>query len=186
VPSIPDLAAGADSGSSDSDNVTNVNTPTFTGPAEAGSLVRLYDENGNEIGAEIAIGGTYSITVSALSEGAHAITATATDVAGNPSAPSAALEITDRYHGPGGAFDTGSAAGSDSGSSDSDYVTKETVLTFTGTAEAGSLVRLYDENANEIGSGIATDMPAPALARPQEVLRFLEFIRWTGVPVTTR
>ena len=34
---MPDLAAASDSGSSNTDNVTNVTTPMFTGTAEAGA-----------------------------------------------------------------------------------------------------------------------------------------------------
>src|SRR5829696_655303 len=38
-----DLAAGSDSGSSNSDDVTNDATPTFEGYAETGSTVKIYD-----------------------------------------------------------------------------------------------------------------------------------------------
>ena len=42
-PSTPDLVAASDSGLSSTDNITKVTTPTFTGTAEAGSTVTLYD-----------------------------------------------------------------------------------------------------------------------------------------------
>src|SRR5215471_10456581 len=59
-------------------------TPTFTGTAEAGSTVKIYD-GATQVGSGTATGGNYSITVSALSVGTHSITATATDAAGNVS-----------------------------------------------------------------------------------------------------
>jgi VCBS repeat-containing protein len=43
APSTPDLSAASDSGVSNSDNITNITTPIFTGTAEVGSTVTLYD-----------------------------------------------------------------------------------------------------------------------------------------------
>jgi hypothetical protein len=95
APSTPDLTAGSDSGSSSTDNLTNDTTPTFIGTAEAGATVKLYDTDGTtEIGSGTATGGNWSITASALSVGAHTITAKATDAAGNVSDASAGLSIT--------------------------------------------------------------------------------------------
>ena len=94
-PSLPDLALGSDSGASSSDNLTNVTRPIFTGTAEAGSTVKLYDTNGTTLlGSGTATGGTWSITSSSLAQGNHTITAKATDAAGNISAPSAGLTLT--------------------------------------------------------------------------------------------
>ncbi|MFW5882197.1 MAG: Ig-like domain-containing protein, partial [Planctomycetota bacterium] len=42
APSTPDLAAGSDSGDSDTDNLTNVTTPEFTGTAEANATIDLF------------------------------------------------------------------------------------------------------------------------------------------------
>jgi hypothetical protein len=67
-------------------------TPTFTGTAEAGSTVKIYD-GATAVGTGTATGGNYTITVSALSKGLHAITATATDAAGNVSPNSGAATI---------------------------------------------------------------------------------------------
>ncbi|HXG78205.1 MAG TPA: Ig-like domain-containing protein, partial [Methyloceanibacter sp.] len=95
APSAPDLVAGSDSGSSNSDNITNDDTPTVTGTAEAGSTVTIYDTDGTTVlGTGIATGGTYSITLSTLSDGAHTLTAKATDTAGNTSVASAGLTVT--------------------------------------------------------------------------------------------
>ena len=88
VPTAPDLTATSDSGTSDVDNITSVTTPTFTGTAEAGSLVTILSD-GVAVGSGVATGGSYSIATAALSEGAHVISATATDAAGNVSVASA-------------------------------------------------------------------------------------------------
>ena len=73
TPSVPDLAAPSDWGASDSDNLTAVTTPTFTGTAESGSLVTLYDTDGATLlGTTMADGaGNWSITASALGAGGH-------------------------------------------------------------------------------------------------------------------
>ena len=94
APSTPDLLTASDSGTSSTDNRTNVTTPTFTGTAEANSTVTIF-AGATEVGSALADGiGNYSVTTSALGEGPHTITATATDAAGNESAPSSGLAIT--------------------------------------------------------------------------------------------
>ena len=94
-PPTPDLDAGSDSGSSSVDNVTNVNTPTFTGTAEAGSNVKLYSNVAGLIGTTTAdASGNWTITSITLGDGVHQISATATDAEGNVSNASAALQVT--------------------------------------------------------------------------------------------
>ncbi len=152
-PSTPDLVAASDSGTSNSDNLTNVTTPTFTGSAEAGATVKIF-AGALEVGSGTATGSVYLIQVSALSPGAHVITATATDGFGNVSGPSAGLSGTIDTSVPAPSAPDLTVA-SDSGSSDSDNLTKVTTPTFTGTADSGSTVRLY-AGAVEVGSGTAT------------------------------
>ncbi|MDD5249491.1 MAG: Ig-like domain-containing protein [Rhodocyclaceae bacterium] len=93
APTIPDMTAATDSGSSSTDNITKITTPTFTGTAETGSTVTIFDGT-TQVGSGTASGGTYTITTSALSNGVHSITATATDAAGNSGAASGALSVT--------------------------------------------------------------------------------------------
>jgi hypothetical protein len=94
APSAPDLSAGSDGGTSSSDNLTKVTTPTFTGTAESGSTVTLYDTDGSTVlGSAVAIGGNWSITSMALGEGSHTISATATDTAGNVGPSSSGLTV---------------------------------------------------------------------------------------------
>ena len=93
-PSAPDLATASDTGSSSSDNLTNDTTPTLTGTAESGSLVKVYDGS-TYLGSAIASGGTWSFTPStSLLAGVHTITVTATDAAGNTSDASDPMTIT--------------------------------------------------------------------------------------------
>ncbi|MDB4794958.1 Ig-like domain-containing protein [bacterium] len=60
--------------------LTNSATPTLTGTAEAGSTVKVYEGN-TALGQATADAsdGSFSITVSALTDGSRSITATATD-----------------------------------------------------------------------------------------------------------
>src|SRR5207237_1169547 len=77
-PSTPVLDPASDSGTA-GDNLTKHTTPTFTGTAEANSTVQLFAD-GNPTGVPAsASGGVWSITTSALGNGPHDITATATD-----------------------------------------------------------------------------------------------------------
>ncbi len=92
APSAPVLAAASDGGVQ-GDNLTNVVTPMFTGSAEAGSTVKIYD-GVTQVGSGTATGGTWSITASTLTAASHTITATATDAAGNVSSSSTGLTIT--------------------------------------------------------------------------------------------
>jgi hypothetical protein len=167
APSTPDLAASSDSGSSNSDDVTNDATPVFTGTAEAGSMVKIY-AGGVQVGSGTATAGSYSIEVSALGEAVHTITATATDASGNPSGVSASLAVTIDTTAPATPAVPDLAAGSDSGASATDNLTNDTTPTFTGTAEAGVLVTILD-GASPVGSGTAAggnySVTASALAQ---------------------
>ena len=82
APSTPDFSAASDSGVSNSDNITNITTPIFTGTAEVGSTVTLYDGT-TAMGTGIANAGVWTIAASTLTNGTHSLTAKATDVAGN-------------------------------------------------------------------------------------------------------
>jgi hypothetical protein len=129
APSTPDLAAGSDSGKSAADDVTNDTTPTFSGTAEHGAGVTLYD-GAIVVGSAIASGGTWSITSSHLADGDHTITATAADAAGNTSAASAPLAVTIDTVAPTA---PGLALTHDTGVSGSDKITGDPALDVTAT-----------------------------------------------------
>ncbi len=75
-------------------NVTDDPAPTLTGTAEAGAIVTLYDGD-SVLGVVTANAeGNWSYTPTTnLTEGTHSITATATDAAGNVSAPSTSWDF---------------------------------------------------------------------------------------------
>ena len=112
MPAAPDLTAVSDSGVSNTDNITNVKTPTFAGTAEAGSTVSLYDGTKLIGTGTAATAGTWSITsTSVLADGVHSITANTTDVAGNVGTASAALSVTIDSGGTHRAIDSDACAG---------------------------------------------------------------------------
>lgn len=77
-----------------SGQATNDTTPLLSGTAESGSTVNVYD-NGTLIGTVLSVGGTWTLPiVVALPEGTHNLTVTATDPAGNTSAPSTTYQVT--------------------------------------------------------------------------------------------
>ena len=95
--SVPDLAAASDSGSSNTDNLTKITNPVFTGTSAAGATVQLL-EGATVLGSATAdASGNWSITSSALADGVHNIAAQATDLAGNTSAASSGAGGNDRY-----------------------------------------------------------------------------------------
>ena len=153
APGTPDLASASDTGTSQTDNITADTTPTFTGTAENNATVTLFAD-GSSVGTGVASGGTYSITSSALASGAHTMTATQADAAGNgPSVESGSLVITINTAVPAAPSTPDLVAASDTGGSTTDNFTSDTTPTFTGTAAVGSIVDLL---ANGVVVGSAT------------------------------
>ncbi|KQN34274.1 hypothetical protein ASE92_11725 [Pedobacter sp. Leaf41] len=154
--SVPFLRSSSDSGQSNVDGITNVTTPIFTGTAESGTTITLYDNGSTIIGSIVATGGVWLITSTSLSTGAHNITASARDAAGNTGPVSGALSIIIDNVAPVAPSQAALTGASDSGISTTDGITNITKPTFTGTAEAGATVRLYDtDGTTELGSGVS-------------------------------
>jgi hypothetical protein len=150
----PDLAAGSDSGVSNTDNITNDNQPLLRGHAEAGATVVLFDGE-TRLGTTVAdAGGNWTIASSALADGVHRLTVGTTDVAGNTSAASNALTLTVDTAAPDAPTPLGLTAASDSGASDHDNVTNAASPAVTGKAEAGATVTLFD-GATKLGTAVA-------------------------------
>ncbi|NVM76280.1 hypothetical protein FHW83_002075 [Duganella sp. SG902] len=128
-------------------------TPRLTGVTEAGATVTLYD-GAKRIGSAVADDqGAWNITASTLADGAHSLTITVTDVAGNTSAASAALSVTVAAATAPTAPDL--LAASDKGASSSDNLTSLATPTITGKAAAGTTVLLFD-GATQIGTAVAS------------------------------
>lgn len=129
APTAPTITAPANNAAlSDS-------TPTITGTAEAGSTVTVRVD-GMPVGTAVAdTMGVFSFTVpSALTDGAHVITATSVDAAGNTSPASSPVNVTVDTQAPTAPTIVTPAAGA---------TIATTTPTLTGTAEAGATVRIF-------------------------------------------
>ena len=152
APGAPDLTAASDKGSSGTDNLTSLTTPTFSGSAEAGATVTLFDTNGTTVlGTATADGsGNWSITSATLASGAHTVTAKQTDLAGNASGASAGLAVTIDTTIPGAPGTPDLTTASDTGTSSTDNLTKLATPIFSGTGEIGATVTLYDTDGTTV------------------------------------
>lgn len=84
APVIPVYTNFTVNSGSTADNITNDNTLTINGTAEAGTTVTL--KNGTTVlGTGVATGGNWSITTAALADGNYTLTASTEDLAGNVS-----------------------------------------------------------------------------------------------------
>ncbi|AIB15258.1 hypothetical protein ABAZ39_25530 (plasmid) [Azospirillum argentinense] len=148
APSGLTLEAGSNSGST-ADTLTNVTTPVVVGSVAEAGVVVLY-EGATALGTvTAAAAGAWSITAASLSDGAHTLTATVTDVAGNTSSASTALTVT---------IDTEASAptslalamASNSGLS-TDTLTNVAAPVITGSVAEAGVVVLY-EGATALGT----------------------------------
>ena len=151
VPTAGKTPADADTIAPDAPVITGITGNstdgyTVTGTAEAGSKVEIKDSTGAVIGTAIADGsGNYSVSLPA-SVGPNAdITATATDAAGNVSAPTAGKTPADPKDTTAPNAPTITNV---SGNSTKGYVV-------TGKAEAGSTVKIKNASDTVIGSAVA-------------------------------
>ena len=138
APVAPSIASFSTDSGTVGDGITNDNTLTLTGTAEANATVKVFD-GATLLGSAVANGsGAWSYTTAALANGAHSLTATATDAAGNTGVASAALSVTIDTTAPVAPSitsfspDTGTVG---------DGITTANVLTLTGTAEANARSR---------------------------------------------
>jgi uncharacterized repeat protein (TIGR02059 family) len=137
------LAAADDSGSDSADNITNQTSAlTITGQTDPNARVELFNGATSLGFATASDTGAFSFEATlAASDTPYAITATATDAAGNVSVASAALAIT---------VDTtafGAPTGLDLAALDdnADNITNQTsALTITGQTQPNARVELFD------------------------------------------
>jgi len=144
APGTPDLDAASDSGDSNTDNDTNDDTPTFTISCTSGDTVELRNSN-TTVASGTCVGGTISLTSSALSDGGKTIRARQIDTAGNTSANSSNLSVTIDTAAPGAPNAPNLEPTSDSGTSNTDNITNDTTPTFDiGGCTNGNMLKLYD------------------------------------------
>ena len=93
VPANLKLAVASDTGASNSDSITKINTPTITGTGEIGATIKIAE--GTVIVGQTTVGtdGTWQVATSVLTNGTHSLTANAIDIAGNISTASAPLSL---------------------------------------------------------------------------------------------
>ncbi|MHC8383994.1 Ig-like domain-containing protein [Pseudomonas sp. LB3P14] len=163
---------GAITGNLKAGDSTDDNRPTLRGKAETNSTVVIYDK-GAEIGrAKADAAGNWTFTpATALSQGAHTLTAKAIDAAGHTSGVSNSFGLTVDIVAPSApTIDTVyDDQGSIKGNLKQNDVTDDSKPALSGKAEANSTVVIYDKGA-EIGrakadtSGNWTFTPATALS----------------------
>ena len=115
---------------------------TLTGTAGAGDTVAVYDEGVLMGTAKANAAGAWKYKLGVLDSGAHALTATATDVAGNLGATSSALTFTVDTVAPVPALINMS------------YDAGAGLTTVSGVAEANDVVTIID-NGTAVGSTVA-------------------------------
>lgn len=151
----PDLLASSDSGSSNTDNLTNASTPTISGTgAEANSVVQIL-VGGATVGATTASGaGAWTFTFSStLAAGSNVITVQAQDVAGNSGPASGSLTlVVDTTAASLSAPDLATA--SDTGLSTTDNITSDSTPTFEGSADANATVSVLSDGTT-VGTATA-------------------------------
>ncbi|WP_320170477.1 Ig-like domain-containing protein [Maridesulfovibrio sp.] len=130
----------------DSDYVTSDTSPVFTVTTEAHTSLDVYVDGVLQADLSVAIGdntgdGILTVSLSGLAEGTYTYRFVSTDSAGNTSETTQVVTIDPEYS----ADDLTISIDSDydSGVSDSDGLTYETRPLLTGTAEAGSKLRIY-------------------------------------------
>lgn len=127
--------------------VTSDTTPTIEGTAEAGAAVQVY-MNGSVTGMPVTVdaSGGWSFTFAPLEDGTIAVSATATDAAGNTSGYSGSLSLTVDAAIPDAPVIT----------TTSPFVTTDTTPAIAGTAEANATVTVYLDGAAS-GAPVAAD-----------------------------
>ncbi|WP_201295461.1 BapA/Bap/LapF family large adhesin [Luteimonas sp. 9C] len=121
--------------------VINATGDTVSGTAEIGATVNVFDAGGAIIGTGVAgTDGRYTITLDPALTAGEQLTVTATDAAGNESAPISltAPDLTDNI-----APEPPIAAVTPGGDA------------VVGTAEAGATVNVFDADGNLVGTGVA-------------------------------
>jgi hypothetical protein len=142
APVAPAIASFSTDSGVVGDGITNDNTLTLAGTAEANSTVKVYD-GATLLGSATANGsGAWSYTTAALSNGAHSLTATASDAAGNTGVASSALAVTVDTVAPNVPVIASDA-----------FVNSNEVM-LTGTAEVNSTVNIF-EGTTQLGTTTA-------------------------------
>jgi large repetitive protein len=166
---------GAQQGLLANNDRTDDTTPTVSGVgATPGDVIRVYDGNTVVGSAAVKPDGTWSVTTTPLAEGAHPLSVTQTDAAGNESPRSPVTNITVDTTAPG--LPTNLVltdnVGAQTGAIANNGTTDDSTPTLSGSAPTGSTsVKIYSGNTVIGSAAVAADgtwsfTPAAAL-QPQ-------------------
>ncbi|MCP3460039.1 Ig-like domain-containing protein [Bradyrhizobium sp. CCGUVB23] len=132
APNAPSIASFSPDSNIVGDGVTSANHPTLSGTAEAGSKVLVFDGTTQVGTATVDANGNWSFATGTLADGTHAFTGKAVDAAGNISTVSGALNVTVDTVAPNAPVLV------------SDALAASNKVVVSGTAEAGSAIKLYE------------------------------------------
>lgn len=164
TPAAPRLAEGYETGASDTDNITQVYNPGFSGRADPGSLIELWVNGTLTDVANADADGGWRMRLADQPDGVYQVWVVAHDTFGNVSAPSAPLSVTIDTKAPVAATPL-LASANDGITADGRLITHDTTHLITGVAEAGTKVDLYDTvGYAHVGSAVADSNGAWSVA----------------------
>ena len=145
------------------DGLTNDNTPVLRGSgAEAGSVITISATNSEGVTTElgtaiVADNGQWRFVATTLDQGLNTLSITATDAAGNVTTGASFNVNVDSLPPEAPAGVTATVSDGAGGTEDltNGLSTDQNVITFGGTAEADSIITIYD-GTNVLGSVVAT------------------------------
>ncbi|TYL48409.1 Ig-like domain-containing protein [Marinomonas sp. IMCC 4694] len=155
------LLSSSDTGSSNTDKITNDKTPTLTGTAEAGATVALSIDNVVRT-VQVSDTGTWSVTYPELADGKNTVTVSVTDVAGNEAAMPDYVFTLDTATTVTARLD----ADSDKGNLSTDSITNIATPIFSGSGEVGASIALLingKTHTSTVGSEGTWSIAVPAV-----------------------
>ncbi len=172
APGAPDLAAGSDTGSSSTDNLTSDITPTVsvTGGSAGDTVTVTATQGATTRTCSYVVGVAPSCDLPSLGDGTWTTSATLMDTAGNVSGagPNLDIHIDSTAPVPSGGPDL--AAGSDTGSSSTDNVTSDATptLSVAGGSTGERVTLTATKNGTSLSCsytvGVATSCDLPTLS----------------------
>ena len=151
APAAPTIATFTPNTGVTNDSLTNATSITLSGTAEAGTIVKVFDNSGTATitSATADSSGHWSAVVSSgnFAAASHSFTATATDLAGNTGSASTAFAVSVDRTAPSAPSITGFSP--DNGVT-GDSLTDMSIITLSGTAEALSTVKIFDGSGTTV------------------------------------
>lgn len=152
APTSLDLDADSDTGTSPTDGITKDDTPTIHGDAVSGSVIQIL--SGSLLVGQTTANSPWTVTTAPLEDGEQTLSVISLDAAGNPSS-AAEITVTIDTTAPAAPTALRLTAETDTGSSQTDGITKDKTPTLAGTAEDGVAVSVFidEQFAGTAGGG---------------------------------